>query len=217
MMKEETHPRYGFVEEVTNSITHGIGAALSIAGLSVLVALAGVKGDPWRIVSFSIYGATLVFLYVSSTLYHGIPLPCAKKFFRRIDHAAIFLLIAGTYTPFTLVLLRGEVGWTLFAAVWALAAFGVALKVAFMGRFETFSVALYLLMGWIGVAAIKPAFAMIPTGGMILLAAGGLAYTIGVVFYACGRIPFNHAIWHVFVVAGSTLHFLAVALFVLPT
>lgn len=199
-----------------NSVTHGIAAALSIAGLSVLVALAGVKGDPWRIVSFSIYGGTLVCLYVSSTLYHGIPMPCAKRIFRRMDHAAIFLLIAGTYTPFMLVLLRGTFGWTLFGVVWALAAFGVALKVAYTGRFEVLSTVLYIGMGWMGLCALKPVLAVMPVAGIVLLVAGGFAYTLGVVFYACKRIPFNHAIWHLFVMTGSVLHFLAVALFVLP-
>lgn len=208
-------PRYGIVEEVANCITHGIAAALSIAGLILLVTFAGLTGDPWRIVSFSIYGATLVALYVSSTLYHGLPTPAAKKFMRRFDHAAIYLLIAGTYTPFMLVLLRGGVGWTLFGVVWALAAFGVAIKVAFTGRFEVLTVLLYLGMGWMGVAAIKPVVAALPAFGLGLVVAGGLAYTIGVIFYAGRCIPFNHAIWHLFVVTGSVCHFLAVMLFVL--
>jgi hemolysin III len=209
-------PRYGLCEEITNSVTHGIGAALSIAGLSVLVALAGVKGDPWRIVAFSVYGFSLVMLYLSSTLYHGIPFPRAKSVLRRLDHASIFLLIAGTYTPFVLVVLRGTVGWTLFAAIWALAAFGIAVKVAFTGRFEVASVILYVCMGWLGIAAIKPVVTHLPMAGVIWVIMGGLAYTSGVFFYACRRIPFNHAIWHMFVIAGSVCHYVAVAFFVLP-
>lgn len=208
-------PRYSIVEEVANCVTHGIAAALSIAGLTLLVTFAGLTGDPWRIVSFSIYGVTLVVLYVASTLYHGIPGPAAKQILRRFDHAAIFLLIAGTYTPFLLVMLRGGWGWTLFGIIWALAAFGVAIKVAFTGRFEVLTVILYLGMGWMGVAAIKPVVAALPPVGLGLLVAGGLAYTIGVVFYAGRCIPFNHAIWHMFVITGSVCHFLAVMFFVL--
>ncbi|MCX5768714.1 MAG: hemolysin III family protein [Candidatus Hydrogenedentes bacterium] len=208
-------PRYGFVEEVANAITHGIGLALSIAGLTLLVTFAGLTGDPWRIVSFTIYGATLVVLYFSSTLYHGLPIPAAKQILRRIDHASIFLLIAGTYTPFVLVVLRGGLGWTLFGIVWALAAFGVAVKVAFIGRFEVLTVFLYLGMGWMGVMAIKPMIGALPPSGLALVVAGGLAYTVGVIFYAGRCIPFNHAIWHVFVITGSVCHFLAVILFVL--
>lgn len=209
-------PQYRLSEEITSSVTHGIGAALSIAGLSVLVSLAGVKGDPWRIVAFSVYGFSLVMLYVSSTLYHGIPFPRAKRVLRRLDHASIFLLIAGTYTPFVLVVLRGTFGWTMFAVVWALAAFGIAMKVAFTGRFEAASVLLYICMGWLGVTGIKTVVAHLPAGGVAWLVLGGVAYTLGVFFYACHRIPFNHAIWHVFVIAGSICHYVAVAFFVLP-
>jgi len=207
-------PRYGFFEEIANLVTHGIGLALSVAGLTLLVTFAGLSGDPWRIVSFSIYGATLVTLYVSSTLYHGLPCSAAKRVLRRIDHASIFLLIAGTYTPFVLVVLRGGLGWTLFGIVWALAAFGVAVKVAFAGRFEVLTVILYLGMGWMGATAIKPMIGALPPSGLALVVAGGLAYTVGVIFYAGRCIPFNHAIWHVFVVTGSVCHFLAVILFV---
>lgn len=206
-------PRYGFFEEVANLATHGVGLALSIAGLTLLVTFAGLSGDPWRIVSFSIYGAALVVLYASSTLYHGIPCRGAKRVLRRLDHSAIFLLIAGTYTPFVLVLLRGGLGWTLFGIVWALAAFGVAVKVAFIGRFEVLTVLLYLGMGWLGVAAIRPMVGALPAGGLALLFAGGLAYTVGVAFYAGRCIPFNHAIWHMFVMGGSVCHFLTVLLF----
>lgn len=208
-------PRYNFFEEVANLVTHAVGLALSVAGLTLLVTFAGLTGDPWRIVSFSIYGAALVILYASSTLYHGVPSASLKRVFRRFDHAAIYLLIAGTYTPFVLVLLRGGLGWTMFGIVWALAAFGVAVKVAFTGRFEILTVVLYLGMGWMGIAAIKPVIAAMPAGGLALLLAGGAAYTVGVIFYAGRCIPFNHAIWHVFVITGSVCHFLTVILFLL--
>lgn len=204
------HFKYPLAEDITNSITHGIGAALSIAGLTVLVVFASLKGDPWRIVSLSIYGSTLVALYLTSTLYHGIQSPRAKEIFRRLDHVAIFLLIAGTYTPFTLVTMRGGVGWIMFASVWALAVVGVLLKAFYMGRFERLSLALYLGMGWIALLSIKPAIAMIPGWGLIGLLIGGLFYTFGVVFYAWERLPFGHSIWHVFVLAGSISHFFTI-------
>ncbi|HNR35834.1 MAG TPA: hemolysin III family protein [Candidatus Hydrogenedentes bacterium] len=202
--------RYSLAEDIANSVTHGIGAALSIAGLTVLVVFASLKGDPWRIVSLSIYGSTLVALFLTSTLYHGIQSPRAKEIFRRLDHVAIFLLIAGTYTPFTLVTMRGGVGWIMFAAVWALAVFGVLLKAFYMGRFERLSLALYLGMGWIALLSIKPAMAMIPGWGLIGMLIGGLFYTFGVVFYAWERLPFGHSIWHVFVLAGSISHFFTI-------
>jgi len=215
-MSQARCPKPKVLEEIINSVTHGVGAALSIAGLTILVVLASLKGDPWRIVAFSIYGATLVCLYLSSTLYHGIPVPGVKRFFRRLDHAAIFLLIAGTYTPFVLVLFRGGWGWALFGFVWGLAAFGIALKVAFLGRFEGLSIVLYLVMGWVGVIVIKPVLATLSGPGLALVAGGGVLYTLGVVFYLWERLPFNHAIWHLFVVAASVCHFFAMVFFVLP-
>jgi hemolysin III len=209
-------PEYSPLHEIVNSVTHGIAAAFSIAGLSVLVVLAVLKGDPWRIVSFSIYGGTLVALYLTSTLYHGIAAPAAKRFFRRLDHAVIFLLIAGTYTPFTLVLLRGAWGWFLFGTVWTLAVLGIGLKVFFMDRSEVVSIALYLLMGWAGVLAIKPAIMVMPPAGIVWMVIGGLSYSLGVIFYAWERLPFNHSIWHLFVVGGSVCHFFVVLFVVLP-
>lgn len=202
--------RYTMAEDITNGITHGVAAALSIAGLTLLVVFASMKGDPWRIVSLSIYGSTLVALYLTSTLYHSIQAPRAKEILRRLDHVAIFLLIAGTYTPFSLVTVRGGVGWFLFATVWSLAVVGVLLKAFFMGRFEWLSLGLYLTMGWLAVLTIKPAVAAIPAWGLIGMLAGGLFYTFGVIFYVWERLPFNHSIWHLFVVAGSTCHFFAI-------
>jgi len=207
---------YTVYEDVVNSITHGVAAALSIAGLSVLVLLAAIKGDPWRIVAFSIYGSTLVLLYLSSTLYHGIRTPRVRRFLRRMDHMAIYLLIAGTYTPFALVSMRGGWGWFLLIAIWTLALAGILLKTFSMDRWEVVSMVLYVGMGWLAVITIKPAIAMIPLPAIIWMAVGGFFYTFGIVFYAWQRLPYNHAIWHLFVIAGSVAHFFAVLFFVLP-
>jgi hemolysin III len=209
--------RYSFQEELVNSITHGIGAGLSVAALSVLVTFAGLLGDPWRVVSFSIYGTTLILLYLASTMYHSFRSPRLKSAFHVLDHAAIFLLIAGSYTPFTLVTLRGTWGWTLFVLIWTLALGGVLLKVFFMNRFTGLSVALYVGMGWLVMIAMKPLLAALPLGGVIWLAAGGGAYTLGVVFYLWKALPYNHAIWHLFVLAGSACHFCSILFYVLPT
>ncbi len=201
-------------EEVANSITHGLGAGLSIAGLSVLVSLAALHGDAWRVVSFSIYGATLVLLYLASTFYHSFPWPRVKGVFHVIDHAAIYLLIAGTYTPFTLVSLRGPWGWSLFGIMWGLALSGIALKVIFFGRARILSVAVYVAMGWFVLVAIKPTLGALSPKALAWVATGGLAYTMGVVFYAWKRLPFNHAAWHLFVMGGSICHFFAILFYV---
>ena len=203
-------------EELINSITHGAGLALSIAGLAVLVTLAALKGTAWHIVSCSVYGATLVLLYTASTLYHSVRSPRLKRFFRIIDHAPIYLLIAGTYTPFMLVNLRGGWGWTLFGLVWGLAVVGIVFKVFFVNRFAIASTVVYLLMGWLVVIAIKPLLMLVPGGGILWLLAGGLAYTLGVVFFAWEKMPYNHAVWHVFVLTGSVCHYFAVLFYVLP-
>ena len=203
-------------EELINSITHGAGLALSVAGLVVLVTLAALKGTAWHIVGCSVYGATLVLLYSASTLYHSMRSPRLKRFFRIIDHASIYLLIGGTYTPFTLVNLRGGWGWTLFGLVWGLAALGILFKIFFVGRFPIASTAVYLLMGWLVVIAIKPLLTLVPSGGLLWLLAGGLAYSAGVVFFAWEKMPYNHAVWHVFVLTGSICHYFAVLFYVLP-
>ena len=203
-------------EEIANSITHGIGAALSIAALSVLVVFAGLRGDAWRVVSFAIYGATLVLLYLASTFYHVFPNPRVKRVFHVFDHSAIFLLIAGSYTPFCLVTIRGGWGWSLFGVVWGIAIFGIVFKAFFTGRYNFVSTALYIAMGWIAVIAIRPLVAQLPTGAFAWILLGGLSYTVGVVFYAWERLPYGHAIWHLFVLGGSTLHFFAVLFYVLP-
>jgi hemolysin III len=203
-------------EEIANSVTHGIGAGLAAAGLSVLVTLAALQGDPWRVVSFSIYGATLVLLYLASTLYHGFRGPRVKRVFQTLDHSAIFLLIAGTYTPFSLVTLRGPWGWTLFGLIWGLAVTGIVLQAVAPDRYRIAQVLLYVVMGWLALIAIKPLIESLPAGGMAWLVAGGLSYTLGVGFYAWKRLPFGHAVWHLFVLGGSVCHFFCMILHVLP-
>jgi len=207
---------YSDAEEVAHVVTHGVGLLLSILGLVVLVVVASARGDVWHVVSVAIYGSTLVLLYAASTFYHALHSPRAKAVFRVLDHATIYLLIAGTYTPFTLVNLRGGWGWALFGAVWGLAILGVVLEAAATHRGRILSLILYIGMGWLVAIAVKPLIASVATGGLILMVAGGLAYTGGVVFYAWRSLPFNHAIWHVFVLAGSVCHYFAVLLFVIP-
>ncbi|MFI5166087.1 MAG: hemolysin III family protein [Thermoanaerobaculales bacterium] len=208
--------RYTLGEEIAHSITHGVGALASIAGLVVLVVSASLHGNAWHIVSCSIFGTTLVLMYTASTLYHALPQPRAKRVFRVLDHSAIYLLIAGTYTPFTLVSLRGAWGWTLFGLVWAMAIPGIVFKALALGRLRVLSVVFYLAMGWLVVVAARPLVHAVPRPGLMLIAAGGLAYTVGVVFFAWKRMPYHHMIWHLFVLAGSALHFLAILLYVVP-
>ncbi|MBX7245935.1 MAG: hemolysin III family protein [Candidatus Sumerlaeaceae bacterium] len=205
-----------WVEELANAVTHGIGAVLSIAGLVVMVTFAAFSGDPWRIVSCAIYGTSLCMLYTASTLYHTFQHPTLKSFLRICDHSCIYLLIAGSYTPFALVTLRGPLGWTVFGVIWGLAFAGIIFKLFLTGKHEMLSTLLYLGMGWISVIMAKPLLAHMPMAGVGLIIAGGVAYTFGVIFYAWERLPYNHAIWHLFVLAGSLFHFLAVLLYVLP-
>jgi hemolysin III len=196
-----------------NSISHLVGAVLALIGATVLVTLAGVKGEATRIVSFSVYGATLFLLYLSSTLYHSLR-GRAKDFFQVMDHHAIYLLIAGTYTPFTLVALRGKTGWWLFGAVWALAVAGMVIDTLRGGGGRLLSVAIYLLMGWLILFALGPIIAALPPAGFWWLVAGGLFYTVGVIFYALdNRWPWCHGIWHLFVLAGSVSHYFAILLY----
>ncbi|PRY64958.1 hemolysin III [Vreelandella songnenensis] len=205
-------------EERWHSITHGIGAVLSLVGAVALMVAASLAAqvDPWKLASLGLYGTTLVLLYTASTLYHGISHQRWKSRFQLLDHCAIYLLIAGTYTPFLLVNMRGPTGWGLFAAVWSLALSGIALKLLWPARFSVLRVVIYLLMGWMIVLASEEMAASLSTTGIALLAAGGITYTLGVIFYAVRAIPYNHAIWHLFVVAGSVCHFVAVVATVLP-
>ncbi len=202
--------RYTPGEEIANSITHAIGAGLAIAALVVLVVSAATAGTAWHIVSFSIFGSTLILLYLASTLYHAIPAPRAKRVLKTLDHCAIFLLIAGTYTPFMLVNLRGPVGWTIFGVIWILAVAGVILKCCAVYRFKRLSLAIYIGMGWLCLAAGREMLEKLPSMSLLFLALGGAAYTLGVIFYVWKRLPYSHAIWHLFVVAGSILHFFSV-------
>ena len=198
-----------------NSITHLVGAALALAGLVVLVVFASLKGDPWKIVSFSIYGASLFLLYTLSTLYHSLR-GRAKEIFQKLDHVAIYLLIAGTYTPFTLVTLRGAWGWSLFGVIWGLAIVGIIVDTLHKKGSRTIQMVIYLLMGWLIVVAMYPLVQALPTGGLVLLVLGGVLYTSGIIFYALDeRMKHAHGIWHLFVLAGSISHFLAVLYYVL--
>jgi len=203
-------------EEIAHAVSHGIGIVLAIGGLAGLVAVAALRGDAWDVASSAVFGATLVLLYTASTLYHAIPNPRAKRVFRILDHSAIYLAIAGTYTPFTLGPLRGPWGWALFGVVWSGAVAGIVFKSVALGKAPVLSVALYALMGWSVLFAFRPLVHALAPGGLALLLAGGLCYTGGLVFYAWERLRFGHFVWHVFVLAGSVLHYLAVLLFVLP-
>ena len=203
-------------EELANRLTHGLGVVFSIAGLVLMVVFATLHGDAWHVVSTAIFGGTLVLLYASSTLYHSFGSEPHKRVLQKFDHAAIFLLIAGTYTPFVLVTLRGAWGWSLFGVVWGLAVIGVALKFWFAGRFRFVSTGIYLGMGWLVMIALKPLVAALPAAGLRLLIAGGLCYTGGAVFYLWKRLPYHHAIWHLFVLGGSACHWAAVFYYVIP-
>ncbi|MFN2123672.1 MAG: PAQR family membrane homeostasis protein TrhA [Candidatus Promineifilaceae bacterium] len=204
------NPFYTLREEIANSVTHGIGAALSAAGLVVLVILAYLYGDVWQVVGFTVFGASLLILYLASTLYHAIQHRPAKRILRKFDHAAVYLLIAGTYTPFLLISLRGTIGVPLLIFIWAAAFVGVLWKLFFTGRYEVIATIIYILMGWMSIFAYRQMVTYIPPLGVALLIAGGIVYTLGVLFYALEKIPYNHAVWHLFVLGGSACHFAAV-------
>ena len=203
-------------EEVANSISHGLALLVSIIALPVLIIDAVRDGGGTSIVGASIFGTTMLMMYLTSTLYHALPTGRGKRVFLVLDHCAIFLLIAGTYTPFTLGALHGAWGWSLFGAVWGLALVGIVFKVFTTGRFEKLSLAVYLVMGWCVMVAVKPLLAALPAGGLWLLLAGGLSYSIGTIFYRWESLRYHHAIWHVFVLAGSVFHYFAVLIYVLP-
>ena len=204
------HRAWSIGEEVAHSVTHGLGWAASLVGLVVLLVVAGRTGDSWRIGACAVYAVTLVLLYSASTLYHALSGTRARHVFQVLDHSAIFLLIAGSYTPFALVTLRGPWGWSIFVIIWALAAAGVTLKALYGPRWPILSTALYIAMGWLVVVAGKPLLQLAPPGAVTWLAAGGIAYTGGVVFYAWGRLRYSHAVWHLFVLAGSICHYIAI-------
>ena len=209
------HP-YSLGEEIANAVTHGLGAALSLVALTLLVVAAALWGNAWHLASAIVYGATMFLLYMASTLYHAITHPKARHVFKVIDHAGIYLLIAGTYTPFTLITIREDGGWWLFAIVWGLAAIGIALEASWVYRPKWLSALVYLGMGWLAIFAIRPLMEHLEPAGVWLLVGGGLAYSLGTVFYVLKRVKFMHAIWHVWVLAGSVLHFMAVMFYVFP-
>lgn len=216
MVQSDQTAQYSLREELFNSITHGAGVLLSIVALVLLIIYSNIYGNTSHIVGCTIFGITLILLYSASTLYHSFQRPRLKKIFKILDHSCIYLLIAGTYTPFLMVTLRGVLGWTMFAVIWILAVSGVIFKVFFVHRFKIISTIAYVLMGWIVIFAIKPLLDSLQSGGVIWLVAGGLAYTLGVIFYVWKKLPFHHAIWHLFVLAGSICHFFAVLFYVLP-
>lgn len=209
--------QYTVGEEIANAVTHGVAALLSIAGLAVLVAFAVLySGSPKVVAAVSIFGASMVFLYTASTLYHSIPNPRAKKVLQYLDHSMIYVLIAGSYTPFCLITLQGYTGIALLCAVWLIAIAGISLQAVLLHKADWINCLLYLSMGWLAVFVIDPLVSTLDSTGLALLVAGGLAYTVGVVFYIFERIPFSHTIWHTFVFTGTTLQFFSVLFYVIP-
>ena len=207
---DRPYPRPDIGEEWVNALTHGLGAMAALAGGAVLITLAAVHGDAWQLAGAIVFGACLLLLYVASTLYHAVAYPQAKARLKVFDHCAIYLLIAGTYTPFTLIGLRGPWGWGLFAAIWTLALAGVVFKLFFTGRYRRLSTLVYVAMGWLVLVALKPLFGALDGWTLGWLFAGGACYTLGTVFYHRPSLRYSHAIWHLFVVAGSVCHYVAV-------
>ena len=209
--------KYTLGEEIAHAITHGIGALLAIAGLAVLMVAAATRGEgAWQVVPCAIYGAAMVLMFTTSTLYHSFPWPRVKRVFRVLDHEMIFLMIAGSYTPFMLITLRGALGWSLFGIVWGIAAAGLVFQGFFTGRFKGASTALYVVMGWIIVFALKPLLEQMSPAGIRWLVAGGLCYTLGAVVYLFKRVKYHHALWHLAVLAGGACHYFAILWHVLP-
>ncbi|ULO09622.1 hemolysin III family protein [Paenibacillus sp. 19GGS1-52] len=206
---------YSRKEEVANAITHGIGVVLSIAALVLLIVLSSEKGTAWHVVSFSIYGATMLLLYLNSTLVHSLRDGKAKDLFEFFDHSSIYLFIAGSYTPYLLIAIRGTLGWSLFGIIWGMAVLGVLFKAFFVKKFLFMSTVFYIIMGWLMMIAWSPLSHVVAAGGMHLLLIGGLLYTLGTIFYVWRAFPYHHAIWHVFVLAGSVVHFLSL-LYLMP-
>lgn len=215
-MKKKDITYYDPKEEKFNVISHAVGLVLSIVALVLLVVFSSIYGSAWHIVSFSIYGASLILLYSASTFYHYVQSPKLRHRLNIFDHSAIYVLIAGTYTPFTLVVLNGWVGWTIFGVSWGLALAGIILKLFFTGKYDKISTFAYVLMGWVVIFAIKPLVHNLPFEGLMWLLAGGIFYTVGAVLYSIKTLKFNHAIFHVFVLVGSFAHFIAVFFYVLP-
>ena len=207
---------YPLAEEIANSVTHGLGVALAVTALCVLVVLAARHGGARHVIGALVFGTTLVAMFLASTLYHAIPHARAKRVLQLFDHAAIYLAIAGTYTPFMLVTIGGVRGWTLLAIVWFAGIAGITLRAVFGRRAHVLRVILYVVMGWTGIVVFRPLLAGVGAGGAALVFGGGVVYTLGIVFYSWQRLPYHHAIWHLFVLGGSLLHFLAVLWYVIP-
>lgn len=216
MITNISRAQYAKKEEIANWITHAVALLLSITALVLMVVYSARYGDAYHVVSSAVFGATLILLYSASTLYHLVPVSRAKKVFQKLDHAMIYLLIAGTYTPYTLVNLRGPWGWSIFGVVWGVALTGLLLELIIKKRLGWLSVSLYLCLGWLIIVAVKPLMAHLGGGGLVLLVAGGLFYSLGVIFYLWKKLPFQHAIWHIFVIAGSLCHFFSIFLYVIP-
>lgn len=210
MSDEKINKRYTLGEEIFNAVSHGAGGLLSIFGSVILIVLCVLNSDAWSVISSCVFGASLIILYTMSTLYHSITNEKAKKFFRIMDHNTIFFLIAGTYTPFTLVTLRGKLGWILFGIVWISAIIGIILNSINLEKFRKPSVICYILMGWVIIIAIKPMLEELPKLSLVFLLLGGVFYTIGVIFYSLKKIKWFHSVWHLFTVAGSVLHYFSV-------
>lgn len=210
-----TH-RFTLREEISHAISHGIGAILSLAGLPILIVMAVMHGTAWHVVSFTIYGVSMLVLYMSSTLVHSFPPGRVKHLFEIFDHSAIYVFIAGTYTPYLLTVLRGPLGWSMFGIMWGLTVLGIVFKVFFVQRFLYLSTLLYVLMGWLIIFAWKPLTAVYPDGGIALLVIGGILYSIGAIFYVWRGFYYHHFVWHLFVLAGSIFHYFAILIYLLP-
>ena len=203
---------YGYTlgEEISNAVTHGVGALLAIAGTAVMIVMSAFKGDPWCIVSGSIYGFSLILLFTMSTIYHALAPNRAKKVFRVFDHTSIYLLISGTYTPITIGLMRGVLGWILFSVVWSICILGIVLNSVSIERFKKVSMIFYIIAGWAVIMAIKPMLSLMTPLGLLFMLLGGICYTVGIIFYAMKKTKYMHSIWHVFVLAGAVLHYFAI-------
>lgn len=213
---KEYLPHYTLGEEIFNSVSHGVGVALACVGFGILIVLSALYGDAWAVSSSIVYSFSLFALYLASTLYHACPNRRVKGVLQVLDHCSIFLLIAGTYTPYTLITLRGALGWSLFAVVWGAAIVGVVLNAIDVQKYSRISMVCYVAMGWVVVLAIRPLMASLAWNGLVLLALGGIFYTVGIVFYVIRR-SYMHSIWHLFVLAGSVCHYLSILLYVIPT
>lgn len=213
---KEYLPHYTLGEEIFNSVSHGVGVALACVGFGILIVLSALYGDAWAVSSSIVYSFSLFALYLASTLYHACPNRRVKGVLQVLDHCSIFLLIAGTYTPYTLITLRGALGWSLFGVVWGAAIVGVVLNAIDVRKYSRISLACYVAMGWVVVLAIRPLMASLAWNGLVLLALGGVFYTVGIVFYVIRR-SYMHSIWHLFVLAGSVCHYLSILLYVIPT